>query len=164
MNDRFKFRVWSIANKKYCHFATMDLSAYGLLRIERPLEQPGYIEDYENRYVIQQSTGLKDKSGKLIYEGDIVQIIEDEIPYIIEYEQDRAMFIIHSEIDRVCCNFDNYSGSELEVIGNIYESEIPYGLSETSPDSEQMEQTGVKPRQRHSVSVEEFQDNKELLQ
>lgn len=32
------------------------------------------------------------------------------------------MFIIHSNIDRVCCNFDNYSGTELEVIGNIYDN------------------------------------------
>lgn len=105
MNNRFKFRFFNEYSNKL-----------------EPCDEYDLKDIFESENPVMQCTGLKDKNGTLIYEGDIVQILGDEIPYIIEYEQDRAMFIIHSEIDRVCCNFDNYSGSELEVIGNIYEN------------------------------------------
>lgn len=123
MNDRFKFRVWSIANRKYCHFATMDLSADDLLRVIRPLEQSEYIDDYENRYIIQQCTGLKDKNGTLIYEGDIVKDWNNKI-YKIVWLDDAACFLVENietnskmGIYALICDENN-----LEVIGNIYEN------------------------------------------
>lgn len=126
MQDRFKFRAYNFLSKKYTYFDEPEVqfaernSVYLCGLIMPLLDEKQSL--YFGKYELQQCTGLKDKNGKLIYEGDIVQVLDDEIPYIIEYEQDRAMFVIHSEIDRVCCNFDNYSGSELEIIGNIYEN------------------------------------------
>lgn len=124
MNDRFKFRVWSIANQRYCHFATMDISADGLLRVIRPLEQSEYIDDYENRYIIQQCTGLKDKNGTLIYEGDILKQPDGIIDYV--YWSDGCY--IHN--GTAITNYDvAYQGDSWakevnthEVIGNIYEN------------------------------------------
>lgn len=148
MNDRFKFRVWSIANKKYCHFSTMDISADGLLRVIRPLEQSEYIDDYENRYVIQQCTGLKDSSGRLIYEGDIVEVkyIGGQIPlfkneYVNEPEAERFQIYWNENWCSWSGKNDNYRGrceihsldiskflintsnKIYEIIGNIYENE-----------------------------------------
>lgn len=118
MQDRFKFRVWSIANKKYCHFATTDLSSDGLLRVIRPLEQSKYIDDYENRYVIQQCTGLKDKNGKLIYEKDYIKY--NKKTYKIEFDKFLGISltcILNSDIIRM----NDTILSECEVISNEFE-------------------------------------------
>ena len=131
MNDRFKFRVWSIANKKYCHFATMDLSADGLLRVIRPLEQSEYIDDYENRYVIQQCTGLKDKNGKLIYEGDILKELYTDDDGIKEYfsivkwhigSAGFVMYDVDYKIDYTYFNEFDVNLDNFEIVGNIYEN------------------------------------------
>lgn len=128
MQDRFKFRAWNIANQKYCHFATMDISADGLLRVIRPLEESSYIADYENRYIIQQCTGLKDKNGKLIYEGDIVNFNCDSeiIRGIVKWAELPPAYYVEclpDTNDKYCVDWDLYTFDDtIQVIGNIYEN------------------------------------------
>ena len=121
MNDRFKFRVWNKEQNRFHHSFSCDITACGTLVISQGIEGKKYIVDDDN-YVVQQCTGLKDKNGKLIYEGDIVTGKD-------HFDRDRKCIVRYSET--YCCYFivgDGWSDeymfnlNDKEVIGNIYKN------------------------------------------
>lgn len=113
MKREIKFRVWD-DNLKVLYTPEMDQEIKNLWRI--PNTQGGII-DYPNG-TLMQYTGLKDKCGKEIYEGDIcknpdgiVSVVFEEGCFFVVGDNDCPLFVYSSDREIL-----------IEIIGNIYKN------------------------------------------
>lgn len=122
-----KFRAWDKVNKKLKQVYSIDFDENGEIQsIKDEYTKPNEVYAmFEIGYFeLMQSTGLKDKNGIEIYEGDIVQHSEKPNPffsYPFKVIQARTG---EWRLDNFRCGtvlaFSNQD--ELEVLGNIYEN------------------------------------------
>lgn len=69
-NDRLKFRVWDKSLKTYYKLKTHILFEDGFLG------EHDFGEANQEKYIVEMCTGLRDKNGTLIYEGDNIQFVQ----------------------------------------------------------------------------------------
>lgn len=101
MKREIKFRVWLGTINKMTYSHTLDEISY-------------IVSEWEDSDIPLQYTGIKDKNGVEIYEGDIYRLRDDpEEVYpltegLLEFGYFFHDYIIHED--------------DIEVIGNVYEN------------------------------------------
>ncbi|AIQ01382.1 TPA: hypothetical protein VPF83_000471 [Streptococcus pyogenes] len=116
-----KFRAWDKSNKKMCDVKALSAFNGGEVTIKRDGENASYVVPIE-RVILMQSTGLFDKNGVEIFDGDIVKL-----QYTIA--SDFELFEVRQFRGGMWRIDNRRRGSDLwlrnedcEVIGNIYQN------------------------------------------
>lgn len=127
MSRDIKFRIYDTDEKEMFYQEDIDYIDFftGIVFIR---EEDGYdyLIDSRSDGKLMQYTGLKDKNGKEIYEGDILSIkiysgdkVIVEGKTVVEFK-DGCFGVIWGH-DKAFLSLNSFFKAKFEVIGNIYE-------------------------------------------
>jgi hypothetical protein len=113
MIREIKFRAWDDINKKFPFIGFSIVGEVTVFNLDRQYELKHLL-----KLEITQFTGLKDKNGKEIYEGDICYM--NDILCHVVFEE--GAFLLQSKkLQESFCMYE-YIYNKFEVIGNIFEN------------------------------------------
>lgn len=101
-----KFRCWDTKTKRMTKCFTIN----------------DIISNFDDTWIVMQFTGLQDKQGKDIYEGDIVKYEEEDGTFtnlIVDYSPPN--YVLVDNINRCVCA-QNFEFMDSEVVGNVFEN------------------------------------------
>ena len=126
--NRFNFRIWDKQKKKWLRDVLIDEHGR-LYRVYSQGLDSFNLELVEDDYILIQSTGLTDCTGKEIFEGDVVEAVipgnnrlERYIAEIIFRNSAFRLSLLHNRTINLVFGEKLISEEKLKIIGNIYEN------------------------------------------
>ena len=130
MNERFKFRAWNKEESIMHYNAEYAYDSMGGKPALMHDSFGGVLDD--DNFVVEQCTGLRDKKGKLIYEGDYIRFewtFKDNEVCKVVWDRKQCRFTCYDAVSG--CEFitwytafENGSSYRCEIIGNVHEMEV----------------------------------------
>lgn len=132
MQDRVNYRFWDTKERVMLDWDCICQTAFNCTRKEgNEIQRYGlmyFVFTTPQRFIPLQCTGLRDKTGKLIFEGDIVhksgsKFNDEKILSEIEWCETSAHFVYSDYIGIGGSHeFRTGTAGKMEVLGNIYEN------------------------------------------
>lgn len=117
-----RFRAW---DKEFKEMVQVDALVFDEQIIKATYKNGNVVKEDLKNYILMQSTGLKDKNGKEIFEGDVLKVTNlASWLEVVSFNENKAMFVSKETKRKIeetpLYDLFNTDIFEVEIIGNIH--------------------------------------------